>query len=410
MGKVNLRERIDYVVRCTQELGLSQVVLGRYVQNYEAVFLYCTEKAIDTFTYQEAADFFRLKCGENPQRSTAKTTRKAAYTVARYFETGKFSWKTVSVITNYPISEAYEGLTADFEQELSKRLRPGTVRPEIIIVRQFLHFLEQAGVVDVFSSTTENVLDFVRQEAPNHKGSMPRLLRTLRNFVCFLRAKGIVDLDANRFLSTAGRCRQKTLPCFTDDELQAIFSQIDRTTDQGRRDYAIFLLAVRTGMRASDISELKLTDICWAERTIQVIQKKTKAALLLPLPIDAGNAIADYILHSRPKVDNPYVFLRLLPPISEAPINPSTFNITLRKYIEAAGIERTGWDGKSFHALRRTAGTKMVASGVHVSTVAQVLGHGTIESSKRYISLDTETMRECCLELGAMHTRKEGLM
>lgn len=276
MEKVKLREHIDYVIQCTKELGLSQVVFDRYVQNYETIFLHCTEKAIDTFTYRDATNFFNLECGANPQRSTAKITRKAAYTVARYFETGKFSWATVSFTNHYPVSMAYTGLITDFQQELSKRFSPGTVRPEIIIVRQFLYFLEQAGVDDISSATTENVLNFVRQEAPNHKGSMPRLLRALRNFVCFLRTRNIVVLDADRFLSTAGRCRQKALPCFTDDELYTIFLQIDRTTDQGRRDYAVFLLAMRTGMRASDISELKLTDICWAERTIRVIQKKTK--------------------------------------------------------------------------------------------------------------------------------------
>lgn len=109
-------------------------------------------------------------------------------------------------------------------------------------------------------------------------------------------------------------------------------------------------------------------------------------------------------------MDTPYVFLRILYPVSGIPVSPTLFNVALREYVEAAGIARTGWDGKSFHALRRTAGTKMVVSGTSISTVAQVLGHGNIESSKRYIALDTEKLRECCLDLGAMHTRKEGLV
>lgn len=113
-------------------------------------------------------------------------------------------------------------------------------------------------------------------------------------------------------------------------------------------------------MRVSDISELKITDISWTERTIRVIQKKTKVSLLLPLPVDAGNAIADYILHSRPRMDSPYVFLRILHPVSGISVNPTLFNVALREYVEAAGIDRTGWDGKSFHALRRTAGDKIL--------------------------------------------------
>lgn len=412
MEKLNLRKHIDYVIQCTKELGLSRSTVGHYVRHYEAIFLYCTENGIDVFTYQRAADFIRAKYGADSQfwTSTAKDARKAAYTVARYFEDGRFSWKVTTIIANEPVSEEYKGLMADFKQELSKRLSPGTVRPEMIIIRQFLYFMEQTGVEEASSITSGHVLDFVRREAPNHKGSMPRLLRTMRNFVCFLRTRGIVDLDADRFLGTAGRSRQKALPCFTDDELQAVFSQIDRTTDKGRRDFAIFLLAMRTGMRASDISELKLTDISWTEKTIRVIQKKTKISLLLPLPVDAGNAIADYILHSRPRMDSPYVFLRILHPVSGIPVNPTIFNAALREYVKAAGIDRTGWDGKSFHALRRTAGTKMVVSGVPISTVAQVLGHGNMESSKRYIALDTEKLRKCCLDLGPMHTRKEGLV
>lgn len=239
---------------------------------------------------------------------------------------------------------------------------------------------------------------------------MAKLLRTIRKFVCFLRSEHIVDVDADRFLKNAGRCRQKVLPCFTEDEIQKIFRQIDRSTDKGRRDYAIFLISLRIGLRASDISRLKLTDINWTEKTLKIIQKKTRTTIELPLPIDVGNAIADYILHSRYKTDTPYIFLRLREYLSAGPIEPTSFNCYLRKYMKGADIERTGWDGKSFHALRRTAGTNMVISGIPVSTVAQILGHNSIESSKRYILLDTEKLRECSLDLGTMHTRKEGLV
>ena len=255
----------------------------------------------------------------------------------------------------------------------------------------------------------EIILDFIRQESPNLKASMAKLLRTIRKLVCFLRSEGITDLDADRFLTTAGRYRRKALPCFNDGELRAIFAQIDRSTDKGRRDYAVFLTALRTGLRACDLSRLKLSDIDWTGKVIKVVQKKNLAALHLPLPADVGNAIADYILHSRHRSDSPYVFLRLRDTPTCAPLAPTSFNYSLREYMKAAGMERTGWDGRSFHALRRTAGTRMVVSGVPVSTVAQILGHTDMESTKRYISLDTERLRECCLDLGMMHTRKEGL-
>ena len=211
------------------------------------------ENRRDTFMYQDAAAFCELKCRAELKQSTVKPIRKAAYTVARYFETGEFSWGSVTFTANAHASGAYRELMSGFQQELSKRLSPGTVRPEMIIIRQFLYFLEQAGVEDAHSMVSENVLDFVRQEAPNHKGSMPRLLRTLRNFVQFLRDKGIVDLDADRFLGTAGRCRQKALPCFTDEELRLIFSKIDRSTDKGRRGFLMLPCVDTSKLQASGV-------------------------------------------------------------------------------------------------------------------------------------------------------------
>ena len=408
MEHITLRQHFDHMIQATEELQLSKYVFNRYRQHYEKVFLYCTENQLDTFTYENAAQFCELKCPALKKFAVRETT-KVAYTVAGYFTSGEFTWKPVT-FTQYPVSESYEDLMADFQKNLMTKLSPGTVRVGMGIIRQFLYFLEQSGIKDASRITTGHVLGFIRQESPHHKNSMQKLLRTMRKLVCFLRSEGIVDLEADRFLQNSGRCRQKALPCFTDEELRLIFQQIDRSTDKGRRDYAIFLISLRTGLRASDISKLRLMDINWTEKTIQVIQKKTRTALELPLPADVGNAVADYILHSRYQTDNPYIFLRLRKSPSNTPIEPTAFNGYLREYMEAAGIQRKGWDGKSFHALRRTAGTKMVTSGVPVSTVAQILGHNSIESSKRYISLDTGRLRECCLDLGTMHTRKEGLI
>ena len=52
-----------------------------------------------------------------------------------------------------------------------------------------------------------------------------------------------------------------------------------------------------------------------------------------------------------------------------------------------------------FHSLRRTVGTNLVVSGVPVSTVAQILGHSDIQSTKQYISLDTSNLKQCALSL-----------
>lgn len=408
MENKTLRIHIEYLIQCTEELQLSEHLFKQYKSHYEKVFQYCCENKLAEFTFDQLDDFIQRTCKDRKEYFS-KATNKIAHTVATYFEDGEFKWKRIEK-PNYPLSRDYYEILMRFQQKLLQNLDPGTVRTSSGIIRQFLNYLEASGKHEVALIEDKDVLDFVSRKSKTCRQSMSKLIRTMRKFVCFLRDEENINLTSDRFLMEAGRCRQKALPCFTTEEILGIFSAIDRLTDKGRRDYAIFLLALRTGLRASDISRIKLSDIDWKAGSLKVIQKKTGVALKLPLPVDAGNAIADYILNSRYKSDNEFVFLRIRGTSCHSSMNPTSFNTYLQKYIKAAGMEKTGWDGKSFHAFRRTAGTKMVEANIPVITVTQVLGHRSMESSKRYIALDTSKLMDCCLDLGSMGTRKEGLV
>ena len=67
-------------------------------------------------------------------------------------------------------------------------------------------------------------------------------------------------------------------------------------------------------------------------------------------------------------------------------------------YCKEAGIYRTAFDGKGFHSLRRSVGKNMITAGIPVTTVAQILGHDNINSTKKYISLDNRHLKECALD------------
>jgi len=182
-----LRKHIDYLIQCTERLPLSEQTLRRYKHLYEEIFLYCGENHLTLFTKQDAADYCGEKC---PSRKAyaVKQTRKIAYMVAGYFEDGCFTWK-VTTHSQYPVCSSYEKLMEKFSQELLGKLSSGMVRVGMVIIRQFLYFLEQSGTMEATWITTENVLDFVRQEPPNHRSSMSKFLRTMRKFVCFLRSE-----------------------------------------------------------------------------------------------------------------------------------------------------------------------------------------------------------------------------
>ena len=72
-------------------------------------------------------------------------------------------------------------------------------------------------------------------------------------------------------------------------------------------------------------------------------------------------------------------------------------------------IEHTVGDGKTFHALRRSFGTNLVKAKVPITTVSQLLGHRTLDTSKRYISLNDDMLRVCCMDISMYGTTKEEL-
>jgi integrase len=167
------------------------------------------------------------------------------------------------------------------------------------------------------------------------------------------------------------------------------------------------VLAVSTGLRCCDIVALRLDQVDWRRDEIRLVQAKTSRPLVLPLPPLAGNAVAEWILHGRPDCDAPEVFVRLQPPYVK--LGNSTGSTLMRRRLARAGIGHAARDGKSFHALRRTTGTRLIESGAGLPLAAQILGHARIDSSRRYFALASEQIRQCCLPLAEFTCTREGL-
>ena len=153
---------------------------------------------------------------------------------------------------------------------------------------------------------------------------------------------------------------------------------------------------------------MKRTDIDWNRRVINVFQDKTEVYIQTELPVSVGNAIADYIMNGRPDTDSPHVFVRHRMPYGK--LGVTTGNNVIRRYLEKAGVFHKAWDGKTFHAFRRTLGTRLVRAGIPIRSVAEMLGQLNVNSAKRYISLDNQGLRVCWLDISAFRTGKEGLV
>lgn len=123
----------------------------------------------------------------------------------------------------------------------------------------------------------------------------------------------------------------------------------------GRRDYAILVLLVRLGLRAAEVSALRLEDIDWRAGEINV-RGKGRTEERLPLPADVGTAIAAYLRRGRPRRPEREVFLRTCAPLRG--LTPDGVGEVVRAASERAGLGSFG-----SHRLRHTAGTQMLRAG-----------------------------------------------
>jgi site-specific recombinase XerD len=185
-------------------------------------------------------------------------------------------------------------------------------------------------------------------------------------------------------------------PQVLDHEMvEHLLGSVDRSTALGKRDYAMLLLAARYGLRASDIRSLQFEEVCWREQRIALLQSKTQRMLELPLLADVEEALVDYLRSGRPACPDRVIFVRHLAPIR--PLAPRNGLWTvMQRSLKAASMD-LDQPQRGLHLLRHSLATRMLTKGVPLKTIADVLGHESMETTRRYTQVDLSGLRSVAL-------------
>lgn len=289
-----------------------------------------------------------------------------------------------SLITAFADGEARRGLAENSMKSLWSRL-----------YRLHIFFLDKGA--GTFSMVTRDMInDFIKYLAPYSTTYVSENLRMLRRLCLYAYQNGHHAEDLSGCIPVVKNIRQQRLPAvFTEDETEKILSSFDRENPMGKRNYAIFLLAARMGLRSCDIKALEFSFINWTERTISFAQKKTKKYLTLPLPDDVGWAIIDYLKSGRPISDSKYVFIQHKPPYGQY----TDLRNVLVKQMRKAGIETPANKRIGMHCFRHSLATSMLENGVPLPVISQTLGHADITSTEVYLRINVSQLRLCALEV-----------
>jgi integrase/recombinase XerD len=269
-------------------------------------------------------------------------------------------------------------------------LAPGTIKNHRIYTGKFLDYRFSDGQVDLLKIEAKDIIAFIRKEAARRTPMSARHVSSiLRSFATYLFSAGIIDRDLSRSVPTV-RCYSlsKIPKVLTRKQVTRVLAGCDRRTAAGRRDFAILLLLVRLGLRAGDVAALRLQDIDWTAGTLIVSGKSAKECKL-PLPHDAGHAIATYLRKDRPSVKSNRVFLRITAPHRGFEGSRTVCEIVKRAL---ARID-AGFRSKGAHQFRHTLATQMLANGASLLDIGSVLRHENPETTFLYTKVDFKALR-----------------
>jgi integrase len=321
--------------------------------------------------------------------------RKGAERMIEIFEKGSLKWEMHSRGSKYVLNDYYSKLLAEFSG--SENFHKNTLGDIVWVTRKFFAWLMSNEHNDLTKVGADEIQRFIIDCSNSMKiNGVHNVKLYLKKLCMFLYKRELLQNSYEELLKFRVSRESRLLPTTTPKEIDAVLNIIDCNTPKGKRDYAMIMLAVVTGLRAVDIMRLKLADIDWYKGEINIVQSKTGQALQLPLTADIGEALKDYILHGRQKTSSQEIFLR-----HKAPYQGFADEVAIGdiydEYRKAAGYTRIAFDGKGFHSLRRTAGTNLVTSDISLAAAAQILGKVTTQSMKKYVSLDTVHLKECAL-------------
>jgi len=235
--------------------------------------------------------------------------------------------------------------------------------------------------------------------------SMQHVVGILRSFLRFCYDQEQLSSRLDQTIDTPRVYRDELMPrALPWSTVQALLSSIDRAQKSGWRDYCILHLIAHYGLRPSEVVSLRLDSIDWERRTIQVTQHKTRSTMTLPLVPETLRVLGQYLAIDRDRQGRtlPQLFLRARCP--NGPLQHYAVCDIFEKHMRAAKLGTTG----DAYSLRHAFAMRLLARGVGVKLIGDLLGHRYLDTTRTYLRLNKEALRGVALDVPHGSARSGG--
>ncbi|MGH3788120.1 MAG: tyrosine-type recombinase/integrase [Pseudonocardiaceae bacterium] len=228
----------------------------------------------------------------------------------------------------------------------------------------------------------------VRQSDRHGPWHAKAVVTALRSLLRFLHTAGHIPHPLVWAVPSVPGWKPTPLPrAVAPEQVATVLAACDRGGAQGRRDYAIVLLLARLGLRAGEVSALSLDDLDWKAGELTVHGKGARVEVL-PLPVEVGEALADYLRYGRPpRCPTRRLFVSMRAPFTGLATG-SVFAVVQR------ACARAGTAAFGPHRLRHALACDLLRRGASLAEIGQVLRHSDERTTAIYAKVDQDALRE----------------
>lgn len=345
-------------------------------------WLHRRRRSVRDLRRRDADDFCRRHCTvPRRQRDTA-----ALGLFLTYLEAAHLIAVPAPMIDRSPVAQLQARYAAYLQHD--RALPPSTATRHWFVLRRFL--VERFGdrPIVLRDLQPDDVTRYLVRHVPTQSRCSTQV-STLRSFLRFLWQTGDIDRDLAAAIPPIRRWRLVDVPKYLKAaEVAHLLASVDRTSASGRRNYAILLLLARLGLRAGEVVRLELEDLDWRAGELTVRGKGSVHARL-PLPRDAGAALATYLRTDRPTCGTRRVFVCL-----KAPHRGLGHSATVSTLVHCA-LNRAGLTPPTTgaHLLRHSLATDLLRHGTSLGDIGEVLRHRLRQTTEIYAKVDVDRLR-----------------
>ena len=256
-------------------------------------------------------------------------------------------------------------------------------------ILEFIEYLEKESIklLKIDYAFIRGYLNYLVNDKKDNNTTVSRKISSLRGFYKYLSNNDYINNNPFRLVSLPKK--SKKLPkYFYYNELEELFNSCDIKTPLGQRDELILEMLYATGVRVSELVNIKVNDINEGNLTINIVGKGNKERIV-SFGEYAKDALDLYLSDGRKKLnkkDSDYLFL-----------NHIGGNLTTRGVRDILDrlIKKTTIDKNiSPHMLRHTFATHLINEGCDLLAVSELLGHESISATQIYTHVTTDHLKE----------------